>query len=134
MCGIAGVIGEERVTDVEKMLNLIFHRGQDSSQLQNFDRLGSIGINRLSIIDVERGHQPLFNEDGTVAVVCNGEVYNHQSIRADLGKDHDFRTKSDAEVIVHLYEEYGDDAIKLMDGMFAFILQGYRRGRQESNK
>ena len=129
MCGIVGIIGEPRPEELKKMLKITAHRGEDCRKFQQFDRLGSIGINRLSIIDLERGDQPLFNEDGTLAVVCNGEIYNHKSIRSDLAGSHDYRTKSDTEVILHLYEEYGDDAVKFLDGMFAFILFDLKRGR-----
>ncbi|MFQ5709200.1 MAG: asparagine synthase-related protein [bacterium] len=129
MCGIAGVIGEPRSNELEQMLQITAHRGRDNRKTQTFDGIGSIGINRLSIIDLARGNQPIFNEDGSLAVVCNGEIYNHQSIRDDLAKDHDFQTNSDIEVIVHLYEEYGDEAIKFLDGMFAFILCDLKKGR-----
>jgi asparagine synthase (glutamine-hydrolysing) len=129
MCGIIGVIGKTESAVADQMLRSIAHRGRDNRQWRNFDRFGCIGINRLSIVDVERGDQPLFNEDGSIAVVCNGEIYNHEAIRQDLCKDHDFRTRSDAEVILHLYEEYGEDSIKFLDGMFAFILFDLRRGR-----
>lgn len=111
------------------MLKQIAHRGRDLRQWRDFDRFGSIGINRLSIIDLARGDQPIFNEDGTLAVVCNGEIYNHEAIRRDLANDHEFNSLSDVEVILHLYEEYGDDAVKFLDGMFAFILFDLRKGR-----
>src|SRR5690606_27631409 len=113
----------------EEMLRRTAHRGRDSRQYRAFDRFGGIGINRLSIIDLDRGNQPLFNEDGSLAVVCNGEIYNHEAMRRDLRDKHDFGSRSDAEVILHLYEEYGDDAPKFLDGMFAFILFDLRRGR-----
>ncbi len=129
MCGIVGVINETHPDAMRTMLARTSHRGEDCQRFREFDRFGSLGINRLSIIDLDRGDQPIFNEDGSVAVVCNGEIYNHQAIRSDLEKDHDFATRSDAEVIVHLYEEYGDDAVKFLDGMFAFILFDLRRGR-----
>lgn len=129
MCGIVGIIGDAGSDEAGAMLNSIGHRGMDSRKWRRFDRFGALGINRLSIIDLERGDQPLFNEDGTLALVCNGEVYNHAAVRRDLADDHTFSTGSDAEVILHLYEEYGDDAIKFLDGMFAFILFDFRRGR-----
>ncbi|MCA9252376.1 MAG: asparagine synthase-related protein [Phycisphaerae bacterium] len=129
MCGIVGVIGDAEQTAAETMLDSIGHRGTDSRRWRHFDRFGSLGINRLSIIDVDRGDQPLFNENGSLALVCNGEVYNHEPIRRDLAGTHTFATGSDAEVIVHLYEEYGDDAIKFLDGMFAFILFDFKKGR-----
>jgi asparagine synthase (glutamine-hydrolysing) len=129
MCGIVGVIGETDSSAALRMLELIRHRGLDDQQWRQFDRFGGLGFNRLSIIDLKRGDQPLFSEDGSLALVCNGEVYNHQAIRRDLAKDHHFATGSDAEVILHLYEEYGDDAVKFLDGMFAFILFDLRKGR-----
>jgi asparagine synthase (glutamine-hydrolysing) len=129
MCGIIGIIGEFDPEIAEKMLRSIAHRGRDSRQWRSFDKFGGIGINRLSIVDLDRGDQPLFNEDGGLAVVCNGEIYNHEAIRLDLGPEHVFGSRSDAEVILHLYEEYGDDAIKFLDGMFAFILFDLRKGR-----
>jgi asparagine synthase (glutamine-hydrolysing) len=129
VCGIVGLLGGNESDGVGRMLDLIAHRGRDSRRYQHFDKFGGFGINRLSIIDVDRGDQPIFNEDGSIAVVCNGEIYNHEAIRNDLCADHDFKTKSDVEVILHLYEEYGDDGIKFLDGMFAFILYDLRRGR-----
>jgi asparagine synthase (glutamine-hydrolysing) len=129
MCGIIGIIGDHPPEIAERMLDAIEHRGRDSRQWRTFDRFGTLGINRLSIVDLHRGNQPLYNEDGSLAVVCNGEIYNHEAIRADLGDAHTFNTHSDAEVILHLYEEYGDDAIKFLDGMFAFILFDFRNDR-----
>lgn len=129
MCGIVGIIGAPRTAELQDMLNVIAHRGEDCQKHRAFDQFGSMGINRLSIIDLERGDQPLFNEDGSLALVCNGEIYNHESIRHDLAENHEYRTGSDAEVILHLYEEYGDDAIKFLDGMFAFILFDLRKRR-----
>ncbi len=129
MCGIIGILGEHPPEVAERMLDAISHRGMDSRRWRTFDRFGTLGINRLSIVDLDRGDQPLYNEDGSVAVVCNGEIYNHAAIRRNLSDDHDFRTRSDAEVILHLYEEYGYDAIKFLDGMFAFILFDFRKGR-----
>lgn len=129
MCGIVGIIGAAAAEkDIQHMLDTTSHRGEDHQEFQTFDRFGSIGINRLSIIDLKRGHQPIFNEEGNVALVCNGEIYNHRSLRSDLAADHEYRSGSDAEIIVHLYEEYGPDAIKFLDGMFAFILFDLKNG------
>jgi len=129
MCGIVGIIGNASESEIEQMLETTAHRGEDRRQHQIFDRFGSLGINRLSIVDLDRGDQPLFNEDGSVALVCNGEIYNHASIRSDLASEHVYNSDSDAEVIIHLYEEYGSDAIKFLDGMFAFILFDLKKGK-----
>ncbi len=106
------------------------HRGPDDEGFHSDGATGvSIGIRRLSIIDVEGGHQPLCNEDRSVWVVCNGEIYNHPRLREDLrARGHRFATSSDVEVLVHLYEEYGEDLVQALDGMFAFALWDERRG------
>ncbi len=129
MCGIVGIIGEPQDNELKHMLEITAHRGEDCQNFRAFDQFGSMGINRLSIIDLERGDQPLFSEDGSLAVVCNGEIYNHKAIRQDLADNHVYQTGSDAEIILHLYEEYGDNAVKFLDGMFAFILFDLRQGR-----
>jgi len=100
------------------------HRGPDDEGAHTDSSTGvSIGIRRLSIMDVEGGHQPLCNEDRSVWVVCNGEIYNHPQLREDLRvRGHHFATSSDTEVLVHLYEEYGEDLVQALDGMFAFAL------------
>src|SRR5262249_17253845 len=86
-----------------------------------------LGMRRLSIIDVDGGHQPIYNEDGTVAVILNGEIYNFQSLRLELAQlGHQFRTRSDSEVIVHAYEEWGTECVQRLEGMFAFAV--YDRG------
>ena len=100
----------------------IAHRGPDDD---GFFVEGNVGLamRRLSIIDVKTGHQPLTNEDERIWIVYNGEIYNHQQLRADLeAKGHRYRTKSDTETIVHLYEEYGRDCVKYLRGMFAFAI------------
>jgi len=120
MCGICGFTwnDEELVTGMTQVLS---HRGPDQSGVYTDDHI-SLGHRRLSIIDVsDLGRQPIFNEDGTVAVVFNGEIYNFQEIRKDLeAKGHVFRGHSDSETIVHAYEEYGTDCMKHFQGMFAF--------------
>jgi asparagine synthase (glutamine-hydrolysing) len=80
---------------------------------------------RLSIVDLEHGRQPLFNEDKSIILVCNGEIYNHQELRCKLKSKKKFRTNSDSEIILHLYEDYGiSEFLNLLDGMFAFVLMG----------
>lgn len=120
MCGIAGIWGEENPYLIKKMLSKLSHRGPDDEGVY-CERNVSLGHSRLSIVDVTGGRQPLFNEDGTIALVCNGEIYNHLSLRKELAH-HTFRTRSDSEVIVHLYEEMGPECVKRLDGMFAFVL------------
>ncbi len=107
------------------------HRGPDDEGVHTDPSTGlSIGIRRLAIMDVEGGHQPLCNEDRSVWVVCNGEIYNHPELREQLrALGHSFATGSDTEVLVHLYEEYGEELVHALDGMFAFALWDERRGR-----
>ncbi len=127
MCGIYGEVllsdrGRIDPRVVRSMGDAIIHRGPDDDGVHMTERV-AIGLRRLSIIDVDGGHQPLFNEDRTVAVVCNGEIYNFRQLRAKLtASGHTFRTGSDAEVLVHLYEEYGDDFLAHVEGMFGFAL------------
>src|SRR5712691_7472722 len=90
----------------------------------------SIGMRRLSIIDVEGGHQPIFNEDGMVGAVLNGEIYNFQELRKQLeDRGHTFRTRSDSEVVAHSYEEWGADCVKRLEGMFALAVYDRRRAK-----
>jgi asparagine synthase (glutamine-hydrolysing) len=127
MCGIYGEISlttrySPDPAVVRAMGAAIIHRGPDDDGMFSNEAV-AMGLRRLSIIDVGGGHQPIFNEDGSIAVVCNGEIYNFRELRADLQKQgHTFRTGSDVEVLVHLYEEYGDDLIRHVLGMFAFAL------------
>ena len=89
-----------------------------------------LGFRRLAIIDLDTGDQPIANEEGSVVVVCNGEIYNHVELRAELeAKGHRFRTRSDVEAIVHLYEEHGDAFVERLRGMFALALWDARRRR-----
>ncbi|MDP9347266.1 MAG: asparagine synthase (glutamine-hydrolyzing) [Actinomycetota bacterium] len=107
------------------------HRGPDDGGARLSERLGmAIGARRLSIIDVAGGHQPIANEDGTIWAVLNGEIYNHPALQAMLRRrGHTLRTRSDTEVLVHLYEEYGDDLVHALEGMFAFAVLDERNGR-----
>ncbi len=127
MCGICGKLSfdpEVRIAPslVKKMADAIVHRGPDDEGYYVKDQIG-LGFRRLSIIDLSGGHQPLSNEDGTIWIIFNGEIYNFQELRAELiSKGHIFRTNSDTEVIVHLYEEFGPDCTKKLRGMFAFAI------------
>lgn len=127
MCGICGKVhfdlGKPVFQDeVRKMTDLITHRGPDDSGYYIKENVG-FGFRRLSIIDLHTGHQPLSNEDGTVWIVFNGEIYNHAELREQLiTKGHQFKTKTDTETIVHLYEEYGNECVKYLRGMFAFAI------------
>jgi asparagine synthase (glutamine-hydrolysing) len=122
MCGICGIVGEPDAGAVRRMARAMVHRGPDD---ENFYEDGGavLGFRRLSIIDVAGGRQPLANEDGSVRVVFNGEIYNHRELRADLERrGHFLLTGSDGEVISHLYEEYGDDLVDHLNGIFALAI------------
>src|SRR3989454_7213696 len=134
MCGIAGelrlVLGERARADrVRTMCDVMVHRGPDDEGLLAHAEV-ALGMRRLSIVDVSGGRQPLGNEDGSVQVVCNGEIYNSAPLRSALeARGHRFRTRSDVEVIAHLYEEEGVDAVGRLEGMFALALWDARRHR-----
>lgn len=114
---------------VERMLHAIRHRGPDGSQTLLLDR-AALGFNRLSFLDLEGGMQPLQNEDKTISMICNGEIYNFQELRDDLTqKGHRFSTRTDVEVILHLYEEYGLDFPGRLNGQFAIALYDSRNGQ-----
>jgi asparagine synthase (glutamine-hydrolysing) len=126
MCGICGVIGFERTDQAEsitrRMMEALLHRGPDEDGLLVAPSV-ALGVRRLSIIDLPGGHQPVFNEANNVAVVFNGEIYNYKQLRGTLeGRGHAFRTHSDTEVIVHAYEEWGEDCVGELRGMFAFAV------------
>jgi asparagine synthase (glutamine-hydrolysing) len=130
MCGIAGFITDGQLADREliaAMCDRISHRGPDSAGYY-FDGSVALGHRRLSIIDLSTGDQPLGNEDGSVQVVFNGEIYNYLELRHDLiERGHVFRTSSDTEVLVHLYEESGERMAESLNGMFAFAIWDKRR-------
>jgi asparagine synthase (glutamine-hydrolysing) len=131
MCGVYGILdlGQRRSPDnaLARMAEVTVHRGPDDEG-RYADGPFVMGMRRLSIIDLNSGHQPISNEDGNVWVVCNGEIYNFRELRADLQrKGHRFQTGSDTEVIVHLYEEYGDQLVRHLDGMFGFALWDVRK-------
>lgn len=123
MCGICGFTGEKDVSVLRNMTDSLLHRGPDEEGFYSNGQV-NLGIRRLSIIDVETGHQPVHNEDGSVRAVFNGEIYNYPELRRELeGQGHRFYTDhSDTEVIVHLYEQYGIDFVHRLNGMFAIAL------------
>src|SRR6202034_679217 len=126
MCGIAGMVNSdgERVEaiTIRRMCQSIVHRGPDDEGIFAKDGAG-LGVRRLRVIDLAGGHQPVFNEDKTICVVYNGEVYNFQELRLELeGRGHRFHSHTDTEVIVHLYEEMGRDCVQKLRGMFAFAI------------
>jgi asparagine synthase (glutamine-hydrolysing) len=134
MCGIAGIVGADRdqkvdLADVQRMCGTIVYRGPDDDGFYVEGHVG-LGMRRLSIIDLSSGHQPIHNEDQTIWVVFNGEIYNFQELRSELvARGHRFYTKTDTEVIVHLYEEFGSDCIEKLRGMFAIALWDGRKQR-----
>jgi asparagine synthase (glutamine-hydrolysing) len=129
MCGICGMVGQPDLGIVERMATAMVHRGPDDDGFYSDER-AVLGFRRLSIIDVAGGHQPLSNEDGNIRVVFNGEIYNYQELRNRLEQSgHQLRTQSDGEVLSHLYEEFGDDLVTHLNGIFAFALWDRRRGR-----
>jgi asparagine synthase (glutamine-hydrolysing) len=132
MCGIAGKIDFAGAVDeavLRRMCGVMEHRGPDSLGIYARDGAG-LGIRRLAIIDVVGGDQPMFNEDGTVVAVANAEIYNYRSLRDDLlARGHRFSTKSDVEVLVHLYEEFGDQLVHRLRGMYAFAIWDVRARR-----
>src|SRR6516162_9383304 len=133
MCGIAGFVnregqGADRAI-LERMTATLAHRGPDGDGFHVSGPV-ALGHRRLSIIDVAGGAQPLANEDGTVWVTYNGELYNELELRRELErKGHRYRTSSDTESLVHLYEEEGPDFVRRLNGMFALAIWDARRGR-----
>lgn len=123
MCGICGFTGKSGLVTLQRMTDSIFHRGPDEDGFYSDEKV-NLGIRRLSIIDLETGHQPIHNENKSIWTVFNGEIYNFQELRKGLEeKGHQFYTDhSDTEVIVHLYEEYGDQFPHKINGMFAIAL------------
>ena len=134
MCGLCGVLNFDGETPVDRealaaMTATLQNRGPDDLGYY-LEGPAGLGHRRLSIIDLETGHQPLANEDKTIWIVYNGELYNYPEIRNNLVKaGHRFATTSDTEVIVHAYEEYGTDCLKAMNGMFAFAIWDSRKKR-----
>src|SRR5262249_17862320 len=127
MCGITGIFYPRssdtvQVDYLHRMTSVLIHRGPDDGDAYSGGPVG-LGHRRLSIIDLAGGKQPIFNEDRTMAIVFNGELYNFQRLRETLLKcGHQFRTSSDTEVILHAYEEYGSQCVRHLRGMFAFAV------------
>jgi asparagine synthase (glutamine-hydrolysing) len=130
MCGIAGFVDlqqrlprDEAAATLEQMCRVIAHRGPDDQGTMQTDDGAHLGMRRLSIIDLAGGHQPISNEDGTVSIVFNGEIYNYRELQPELeARGHHFQTHSDTEVIVHSYEEFGPACVSKLRGMFAFAI------------
>ena len=131
MCGICGVAGGNPAGGRElvgRMCSALAHRGPDDEGSVHLDGV-TLGMRRLSIIDLEGGHQPMPNEDSTVWAIQNGEIYNHLELRELLvAAGHSFNTQSDTEVLVHGYEEWGEAMVDRLNGMFAFAVLDRRRG------
>src|SRR5436190_8162837 len=126
MCGICGIFSiEGEPIDVHQLTTMrdsMTHRGPDDMGVFVCSEIG-LGFRRLSIIDLSSGHQPMENEDGSVVLIFNGEIYNYKELRSYLlDQGHVFRTKSDTEVIVHLYEELGEAFVDRLNGMFAIAI------------
>lgn len=129
MCGIAGLIGPDKQMAIRRMTGCLAHRGPDDEGFYH-DPLISLGQRRLSIIDLAGGQQPIPNEDESLQLVCNGEIYNSPGLRDELQRrGHRFKTATDVEVILHLYEEHGAAAVEHLRGMFAFALWDAPRKR-----
>lgn len=129
MCGITGTLGKKTETTklIDRMVDVITHRGPDDRGTLVTDTF-AFGMRRLSIIDISHGHQPIWNEDETVCVVFNGEIYNYRELRPELiSLGHKFQTESDTEGLVHLYEQYGRDMLLKLRGMFGFCIYDKRK-------
>ena len=129
MCGICGFIGAGSMDDLSRMSMLLQHRGPD-----DFGTWSSatppiqLASRRLAVVDLPGGHQPMHADDGSLHLVYNGEVYNHQALRASLEcRGHRYRTRSDTETVLRLYQEYGPPAVHQLRGMFAFAIWDSRR-------
>src|SRR6185295_20008706 len=128
MCGICGIAlpdhSPRRIDGaaVIRMRDSLLHRGPDDAGLLLHSHV-ALGHRRLSIVDLSAGHQPMFNEDDSIAIVFNGEIYNHSDFRSDLqSRGHRYRSHCDTETILHLYEDHGRRAVEFLRGMFAFAI------------
>ena len=138
MCGICGKyfladdLQQVSRTSLQSMMTTMDHRGPDEQGMYFFKNVG-LGHKRLRIIDLTTGAQPLSNEDNTVWVIYNGEIYNYQELRQFLiAKGHQLRTVCDTEVIVHLYEEFGEGLVSKLQGMFSFALWDQKEGLSDA--
>ncbi len=130
MCGICGFTGnvDKRKEIIHNMASVITHRGPDSEGYYDDDNI-SMGFRRLSIIDLDAGHQPIYNEDKSLVLTFNGEIYNYKPLRSELiGLGHKFRTKADSEVLVHGFEEWGEKLLDRLRGMFGFAIYNKNDG------
>ncbi len=136
MCGIAVIVSQSsawipNADSIGRMNRAIVHRGPDAQGIKCFncgDTSVGLGHQRLSIIDVEGGRQPMSNEDATIWITYNGEIYNHASLRRELAmRGHRFQSRCDTEVVVHAYEEWGPDCVRRLEGMFAFAIWDDRK-------
>lgn len=121
MCGIVAIWGQEDTQLISRIIEMLVHRGPDGSGVRSGQR-ATLGHRRLAIMDPEGGRQPICSEDEATAIVANGEIYNFRALKKDLSTRHRFRTCSDSEVPLHLYEDLGCSMVDSLDGMFAFIL------------
>ena len=124
MCGIVGFVNDKdnKKTIINTMMDRIVHRGPNSSG-EYIDKHVALGFRRLSIIDLEGGTQPIYNEDRTKIIIFNGEIYNYQPLREELiAAGHVFQTHADTEVLLHGYEEWGTELLQKIRGMFAFAI------------
>ena len=130
MCGICGFTGQvvDRSKTIKNMTDVITHRGPDSSGFYEDDKI-SMGFRRLSIIDVDAGHQPIYNEDKTLVLTFNGEIYNYKELREELkAAGHSFYTETDSEVLIHGYEQWGIELLNRLRGMFGFAIYNKEDG------
>jgi asparagine synthase (glutamine-hydrolysing) len=136
MCGIAGGFGfeipnAEIAVVLRRMNDAMVHRGPDEEGYWTAPKLrAGLAVRRLSVIDLATGHQPLVNEDGSIALACNGEIYNYKRLRNELkSRGHCFRSQSDCEVVLHLYEDHGVECLKFLNGMFGLAILDCRQKR-----
>jgi len=127
MCGIVGYVGDVNREKIAKMLQAVRHRGPDDSGAFIKENVG-LGNNRLAVIDLSvKGHQPMFDDEKSICIVYNGEIYNFMEVRRDLEREFKFRSNSDTEVIIYAYKKWGVDCLRHLNGMFAFVIYDIRK-------